>query len=411
MFTLEAAILDRIILHCDCNCFFASVEAVLNPSLKNGAFAVCGDPELRHGIVLAKNEKAKRCGVETGEPIWRAKLKCPSLTVVKPTYGKYDEFSKRIFELYCNYTDLVEPFGIDECWLDVSGTTHLFGDGKKIADELRAKIKSEIGVSISAGVSYNKLFAKMGSDYKKPDATTVISRENFKELLFPLKAGELFGVGKKTAERLRGIGIKTIGEVATTDPEILKSFFGKSGILMYEHANGREYSQVKPYYYREDPKSMGNGMTFKRNLLTLEEVRTCVCFICDKVSARLRKHGFLCRGIQVAIRDENMITALKSKRLGSPCDLSFDLVPAALAIIEEALRFDFKPIRAITVTGTELIKATELYEQISFFELDYYLKREKEEQLEKTRDAIRRKYGLDALGRCSVIKNEFGISY
>lgn len=181
--------------------------------------------------------------------------------------------------------------------------------------------------------------------------------------------------------------------------------------MMYEHANGREYSQVNPYYYREAPKSIGNGMTFKRDLLTLDEVRTCVCFICDKVSARLRKHGFLCRGIQVAIRDENMNTAIKSKRLGSPCDLSFDLAPAALAIIEESVRFDFKPIRAITVTGTDLVKGSELYEQISFFELDYYLKREKEERLEKTRDDIRRKYGLGALGRCSVMKNEFGISY
>lgn len=409
MFCRGGEFLDRVILHCDCNCFFASVEAVLNPSLSGTPFAVCGDPEFRHGIVLAKNEKAKKYGIETGEPIWKAKAKCPSLEVVKPTYGKYSEFSRRVFEIYCKYTDLVEPFGIDECWLDVSGTTHLFGDGKKIADELREVIKKEVGVTISAGVSYNKFFAKMGSDYKKPDATTVISRDNFKELLFPLDAGDLFGVGRKTAERLRTIGVRTVGDIAKTEPAVLKELFGKSGIDMHEHANGREYSPVLPYYYREAPKSIGNGMTFKRDLLSLEEVRTCVCFICDKVSARLRKHGVLCRGIQVSLRDTDMNTSLKTRRLRSPCDLSFDLAPAAISLVAESMRFGFKPIRAITVTGTDLVNASEVYEQISLFEFDYYLKREKEERLEKTRDDIRHKYGLGALGRCSLIKNEFGI--
>lgn len=401
--------MDRVVLHCDCNCFFASVEAALEPSLNDVPFAVCGDLEFRHGIVLAKNEKAKRYRIETGEPIWRAKNKCPSLRIVTPTYKKYIEFSRRVFDIYCKYTDLVEPFGIDECWLDVSGTTHFFGDGKKIADELREVIKKEVGVTISAGVSYNKLFAKMGSDYKKPDATTVITRENFGELLFPLPAGELFGVGKKTAQRLCGIGIRTIGDIAATDPAILKGFFGKAGVDMYEHANGREYSQVMPYYYREEPKSIGNGMTFKRDILNIDEARTCVFYICDKVAARLRKHGVLCRGIQVALKDTDMNTALKTRRLRVPGDLAFDLTPVAISIINESMRFGFKPIRAITVTGIDLIKTSELYEQISLFELDYYLKREKEERLEKTRDDIRHKYGLNALGRCSLIKNEFGI--
>lgn len=193
--------MDRVILHCDCNCFFASVEAVLEPKLNDVAFAVCGDPEFRRGIVLAKNEKAKKYGVTTGEPIWQAKKKCPSLVTVAPHYEIYKKFSEKIFNIYCRYTDLVEPFGIDECWLDVSGSLRLFGSGKEIADELREVIKKEVGVTISAGVSYNKIFAKMGSDYKKPDATTEITPENFKELLYRLPAGDMFTVGKKNCRK------------------------------------------------------------------------------------------------------------------------------------------------------------------------------------------------------------------
>ncbi|MBQ3888864.1 MAG: DNA polymerase IV, partial [Clostridia bacterium] len=214
--------MDRVILHCDCNCFFASVEATLDPVLNTRAFAVCGDPALRHGIVLAKNEAAKKCGVKTGEAIWQAKQKCPRLLIVPPHYHLYKEVSKQIFDIYNRYTDLVEPYGMDECWLDVTGSVHLFGSGKEIADELRAVIRREAGVTISAGVSFNKIFAKMGSDYKKPDATTVLSRETYRDLLYPLPAGDLFMVGRHTADKLRSLGIRTVGELAAADERVLR---------------------------------------------------------------------------------------------------------------------------------------------------------------------------------------------
>ncbi len=401
--------MDRVILHCDCNSFFASVEAALDPKLNEYAFAVCGDPERRHGIVLAKNEKAKCFGVATGEPIWKAKAKCPKLVTVMPTYGKYSEYSKRVFDIYCRYTDLVEPFGIDECWLDVSGTTHLFGDGKTIADELRRVIKNEVGITISAGVSYNKIFAKMGSDYKKPDATTVIDRNNFKELLFPLPAGALLGVGKKSEERLKSLGIKTIGEIANADADVLKTFLGKGGEELHEYANGREFSQVKPYYYKDEQKSIGNGMTFKRDIKTESEAKTCIYYICDKVSSRMRKQGVLCRDVQVALKNTELCTRVRSKKLPSPTDLAFELADAAIKTVFESTGVSFEPIRAITVTGTELVKSSDFCEQLSLFDLDYNFKRAREESLEKTRDAIAEKFGKNAVKRCSLMKNEFGI--
>ncbi len=400
--------MERVILHCDCNCFFASVEAVLNPELNKYAFAVCGDPEHRHGIVLAKNEKAKKYGVQTGEAIWQAKAKCPKLLTVAPHYREYKEFSKRIFDIYCRYTDLVEPFGIDECWLDVTGSVHLFGSGKEIADELREVVKKEIGVTISVGVSYNKIFAKMGSDYKKPDATTEITPENFKELLYPLPIGDLFMVGRKTAEKLRSIGIRTIGDGAETDEKILYRILGENGRMLWQYANGYDYSPVLRFDYREAYKSIGNGATFKRDLMNFGDVRTCVFFLCDKVAARLRKHNYECSALQVGIKDTHFQTIQRSSQLPSPTDLSYDLRNAALSLIEANVDIEKEPIRSLTVTGTKLLNGDDVCEQISFLDLDYHIKREKEHRLECTKDNIRHKYGLGTITRCSFIDNDFG---
>ncbi len=400
--------LDRVILHCDCNCFFASVEAVLNPELNNYAFAVCGDPQSRHGIILAKNEKAKKYGVKTGEAIWQAKAKCPGLVTVPSHHKIYKEFSEKIFNIYCRYTDLVEPFGIDECWLDVTGSVHLFGSGKEIADELRRVVKKEIGVTISVGVSYNKIFAKMGSDYKKPDATTEITADNFKNLLYSLPIGDLFMAGRKTAEKLRSIGIRTIGDVAQTDEKLLCRILGENGRILWQYANGYDYSSVLRFDYREAYKSIGNGATFKRDLMNSGDVRTCVFFLCDKVAARLRKHNYECSALQVGIKDTNFNIIQRSSQLPSPTDLSYDLRQAALTLIESNIDVDKEPIRSLTVTGTKLLNGEEVCEQISFLDLDYHMKREKEHRLECAKDNIRHKYGIEKLTRCSFIDNEFG---
>lgn len=401
--------MERVILHCDCNCFFASVEAALNPELNKFPFAVCGDPEQRHGIVLAKNEKAKKYGVQTGEAIWQAKAKCRNLVTVPPHYKLYKEFSEKIFRIYCRYTDLVEPFGIDECWLDVSGSTNLFGSGKEIADELRDIVKKEVGVTISVGVSYNKIFAKMGSDYKKPDATTEITPENFKTLLYNLPTGDLFMAGRKTAERLRSLGIRTIGDLAQTDEKLLVRILGENGRMLWRYANGYDYSPVLPFDYKMAYKSIGNGATFKRDLINTKDVRTCVFFLCDKVAARLRKHNYECSALQVGVKDTNLQTVQRSLQLSSPTDLAYDLRRAALSVIESNFDVEKDPIRSITVTGTKLLNGDDICEQISLLDLEYHEKREKAHRLECAGDDIRHKYGLGTLTRCSLIENEFGI--
>lgn len=400
--------MERVILHCDCNCFFASVEAALNPKLDKVPFAVCGDPEFRQGIVLAKNEKAKKYGVQTGEAIWQAKRKCPQLVTVKPHYKSYKEFSEKIFNIYCRYTDLVEPFGIDECWLDVSGSERIFGSGKEIADELRQVIKKEVGVTVSAGVSYNKIFAKMGSDYKKPDATTEITPQNFEELLYCLPAGDMFTVGKKTAEKLRRVGIITIGDIAQTQACVLERLLGESGKKLWQYVKGYDYSPVLRFDYREAYKSIGNGLTFKRDLLNEDDVRTCVFFLCDKVASRLRKNSAECSAVQVNIKDTKLNTVSRSAQLLSPTDLSYDLRKATLEIIENSVDVEKNPIRAITVTGTKLLYGEDVCEQISFFDIGYYEKRYRERKLECTKDKLKEKYGVQTVTRCSFIDNEFG---
>ena len=213
--------MDRTILHCDCNSFFASVETLLDPSLADGPTAVCGDPESRHGIILAKNEKAKAFGVQTAETIWQAKRKCPDLRLVAPHRSEYVKFSRKCNELYLQYTDLVDPFGIDESFLDVTGSMHLFGSGEHIADELRRRMREEVGLTISVGVSFNRAFAKLGSDYKKPDGTTVFSRENFKQARVVLARETRSCMSANApANRLNRLGVRTIGELAACDPAL-----------------------------------------------------------------------------------------------------------------------------------------------------------------------------------------------
>lgn len=228
--------MERIILHSDLNAFYASVETMLHPELKGHPVAVCGSVEDRHGIVLTKSQQAKEAGVKTGMAIWQAKEKCPRLIVVQPHYDQYLKYSEAAHEIYSRYTDRIEPFGIDEVWLDVSDGQHSFSHGKTVADELRETMKSELGLTVSVGVSYNKIFAKLGSDMKKPDGTTVISEDSFKEKVWPLPASDLLFVGRATTKRLYGYGITTIGGIARTDPEYLRSWFGINGVKMWQFA-------------------------------------------------------------------------------------------------------------------------------------------------------------------------------
>jgi DNA polymerase-4 len=346
--------LDRTILHCDMNGFFASVELLTRPDLKDRPVAVCGDPESRRGIVLAKNELAKRFGVQTAETIGQAQRKCPGLVLLPAHHDLYEEYSIKANEIYGRFTDLVEPFGIDESWLDVTGCLHLFGlNGKELADRIRETVKSELGLTCSVGVSYNKIFAKLGSDYRKPDATTVLDRGNFQEIVFPLPVSALLYVGKVATETLSRVGVKTIGQLAALDRRTCSALLGKLGELVHDYANGLDESPVIPESQQHRAKSIGNGMTFPRDLLGREDVLWGVALLVDSVGMRLRSARCKCRTVQVLLRSPDFKSISRQKKLERSTHSTQRITEAAMDIIGASWNWS-APIRMITVTAQGL---------------------------------------------------------
>ena len=385
--------MERVILHCDQNCFFASVELLSHPDLRDVPMAVCGDPASRHGIILAKNEPAKRFGIQTAETVWQARRKCPSLVLLPPHHKLYREYSVRVNELYGQYTDLVEPFGIDESWLDITGSMHLFGgDPVAIADELRRRVREELGLSISVGVSFNKIFAKLGSDYKKPDATTLISPENWQEIVWPLPVGAMLFVGRSAQRTLAQYGVETIGQLAACRPEMIEKLLGKLGRQLHEYANGLDRSPVRPQAEREPVKSVGNGTTFPHDLTRWEEVRAGLAALSDSVAMRLRRQGLYCSGVQVTIKDSSFRSISRQKRLESPTRLMKDIKRAAMELTRSAWRAP-TPIRMLTVTALHITESAESFEQLDLLGAGRAVSDARQEKLESAVRAIRDKFG------------------
>lgn len=395
----------RVILHCDCNSFYASVETVLNPAYKNVPMAVCGSEADRHGIVLAKNELAKQYKIATAETVYSAKKKCPHLVIAEPHHDEYIKFSKRVNEIYARYTDMVEPFGIDESWLDVTASQKLFGSGKDIAERIRKEVKEEIGITVSIGVSFNKVFAKLGSDYKKPDAITVISEQNFREIVFPLPVSDLLFVGKKTSSVLLGMGIRTIGELAKTSREMLTLRLGKVGEALFQYANGLDESPVERE--KDDAKSISNGFTFRHDLVGREECRIGIDCLSEEIAQRLRKNGQLCSTVAITIKDEYLRTIQRQKTINPPTDLAREISALAYNILIDEWSEE-KPIRMITVSATGLIKADMSSTQISFFE-DSFEQHQKDKNRENAMDKIRQKYGNESIVNGAVIDSDIGL--
>ena len=389
--------MDRIILHCDLNCFYASVELLSHPDLRNVPVAVCGGPTSRHGIILAKNEPAKQFGVKTAETIWQAKKKCPNLVLLPPHHDLYREYSKKVNAIYDEYTDLVEPFGIDESWLDITHTLHLFGgDAKALADSLRERMKQELGLTLSIGISFNKVFAKLGSDYKKPDATTLISRENWKEIVWPLPVGDLLYVGGAARKLLKQYGVETIGQLAVCKQDMLETLMGKMGVQLYEYANGLDCDPVRSRFDAEPVKSVGNGTTFPQNLTTREQVMAGIAMLSDSVASRLRHLGLYAGGLQVTLRDPAFKDRSRQRQLSAPTHLIRDITDTAMELVYELWKPP-APIRALTVTAINLVQEGEAYEQVDLFTTAAAPKKEKQEKLEDAMDIIRQKYGKRAI--------------
>lgn len=397
---------ERTILHCDCNGFYASVECLCHPEYRAVPMAVCGDPESRRGIILAKNELAKAYGVQTAETIWQAKKKCPDLVLAPAHHDLYAEYSAWINDIYRRYTELVEPFSIDESWLDVTASRTLFGGGRQIADELRAVVRRETGITISVGVSFNKIFAKMGSDYQKPDATTVITRENYRAVLFPLPVRALLFVGKSTEDTLLKCGIRTIGDLAESAPEYLKRLLGKQGETLHQYANGLDESPVT--IEEQEAKSVSHDITFRRNLVGEEDIRIGLSAIADNVAARLRRMELKCSTVQILIKDPNLKSISRQKGLETPTFLAKELAQAGMELIQAS--WDLRrPIRMLSLAGTNLLPAEQAAEQLSLFGTPAGIDRQREEKLEIAMDGIRERFGKGVIVSARLLKNDIGI--
>lgn len=389
--------MKKIILHSDLNGFYASVECLLNPKIRKKPVAVAGDTERRRGIILAKNEPAKKYNIKTGEPIWMAKQKCPDIVLVPPHYDLYLKYSRLARKIYSDYSDYVESFGLDECWIDAS----LLGDGEKTADEIRSRVKKELGLTVSIGVSFNKIFAKLGSDYKKPDAITVITKDNFKSIVWPLPAQELLYVGPATQLKLNRYGISTIGDIASSEPQFLKRLLGKNGYMLWIFANGLENSRVSDSSYIPPVKSIGNSTTAPRDLISDTDIKIILYILSESVAARLREQNLKCTSVQLYIRDKNLNSYVRQTKIPIPSNSSNEIFFAAFQLYKKNHNSRIA-VRSIGVRAIKLL--SDRYQQLSF--LPEFEKIQKHEELEKAVDEMRIKYGFYSIRRAVMLTDK-----
>ena len=391
---------ERVILHCDLNNFFASVSLLFNPTLRSVPVAVCGDKEQRHGIVLAKNEAAKRCGVKTAEAIFEARAKCPELVILPPMMDKYKEYSEKAHRIYEEYTDMIEPFGIDECWLDVTGSRLLFGSGEEIADKIRREIKQKLGITVSVGVSFNKVFAKLGSDMKKPDGITVISRENFREKIWRLPISDLLFVGRKTTDRLRSCGICTIGDAAVCSDEMLERLLGKNGLELKRYALGEDNSPVSRQHEKATPKSIGRSVTRQQDFKTPDEIWGMFLSLAREISDSLREQGLYAGGVQVHIRNAALSVKEFSRSYPDSVNGAKIIAERGMELLNEHFGFT-EPLRSVGLRAINLKEYQTAVQEDIFGDSE---KRETEEKIESSIYELRKKFGSTSITRAAEDK-------
>ena len=393
--------MERIILHSDCNSFYASVECLHHPEIREKPVAVGGDIEQRHGIILAKNQLAKQFHVSTGEAIWQAKQKCPELIVLPPDFPLYLRFSRLARDIYLDYSSRVEPFGLDEAWLDITSRENQKDKGEKTAQEIRKRIREELGITVSIGVSYNKIFAKLGSDYQKPDAVTLITKENYRQIAWPLPASDLLYVGPATKRKLNGFGVHTIGELAQTPVEILRSKFGKIGDILWCFSNGLDRSPVADFQNQPIVKSIGNSTTAPRDLESGEDVKMILYVLADSVARRLREQGLKGRTIHISVRDNSLFSFTRQKTLLSYTNLTGEIAREALSLFREHYRWK-RPVRSIGISVSDLEAGT-ICSQTGLFCDE--VKREKMERLDNAVDRLKARFGTFAIQPAVLLKD------
>ncbi len=387
--------MERVILHSDCNCFYASVEMLHHPELAGKPLAVGGDPEQRHGIILTANYIAKRAGVKTGTALWEARQACPGLVIVPPRMDLYLRFSNLTREIYREYSDLVESYGLDECWIDCTQSEACMGNGPDLAAEISARIKRELGITVSIGVSWNKIYAKFGSDYRKPDAITVIDRDNYRDIVWESPVEDLLFVGRATSRKLHRFGILTIGDLAQTDPSLLKDIFGKMGLVLSAFARGEDQTPVAAEYSEMPVKSIGNSTTTPRDLTTEQDVKMVLYMLSESVASRLRRHGFVGDVVEIYVRDGDLSGFSRQHKIDMPTNISEEIAQESMRLFRENYRWE-KPIRSVGVRVTHLKMENYPY-QLSLFTDPAW--REKQLKADLAVDEIRDRFGFQAVRR------------
>lgn len=390
----------RKILHIDLNSFFASVECLLDDTIADKPVAVTGSVSDRHGVVLAKNQLAKKLGITTGMTAYQAKKLAPDIVLRETHYDLYVKYSRAVKAIFFEYTDYVESFGIDEAWLDVTSCRKFGGDAFKIADEIRCRVKDEIGLTVSIGISFNKVFAKLGSDMKKPDAITVIAYDDFKTKIYPLPVENLLYVGRATKKKLNNLTIKTIGDLAEFDEKLLVAHLGKWGSVLHSYALGKDNSEVKKYLEKDDYKSIGNSLTFYRDLENDLDVETLLLLLSESVCSRMTDYGYkYARTVTLTITDNMLSSVTRMAKLKHPTNISTEVSDLAFKLFKDNFNWQLK-VRGLGVSISDFTNA----DQISF---DTSVEKQmKLENLEQTIENLRYRFGRSAINRAVVLREE-----
>ena len=391
--------MGRVILHCDANSYYASVECLYTPAIRSLPVAVAGSPEARHGIILAKNESAKRMGIKTGEAIWQARQKCPELVCVPPDFPLYVRFSEKMRRIYEQYSGHVEAFGLDESWVDLSGPEITIADGERIAQEIRRRVREELGITVSIGVADNKVFAKLGSDMKKPDAVTVLPPQSYAQRVWPLPVGDLLYVGPSTRRRLAQLGVTTIGALADCDAELLRRHFGKNGDMLRIFARGEDSAPVRSVDHRSALKSVGNSATPPHDLTCMDDARCLLTLLAESVAARLRQSGLRARRVSLSARSVSLAVSSRQMTLPRMTNLSGEIAAAALTLFEEGFAQGF-PYRSMGISCSQL-GTDDAPVQLDF--MGDETRRMKQEKLERSIDDLRRRFGHQAVRRGTAL--------
>ena len=390
----------RYILHSDLNNFYASCECLYDSSIRNKPMVVVGDVEKRHGVVLSKNQIAKKKGVKTGFTVWEATQCCGQDLVCVPVhFDRYQRLSRIVKDIYRQYSDRVESFGIDEAWIDITQSVHSFQEAEQLAHTIRVRVLQETGLTVSIGVSYNKVFAKLGSDLKKPNAVTVITPDNFKEKVWPLSVDQLLYVGRATYQKLQKMCIKTIEDLAKTEEKLLHTLLGKNGVMLHKFACGLDDGEVRKNGYREEMKSIGNSTTCPRDLKTIEEVSHILYLLAENVAKRMNKEGVYAKEVQLWVKDNTLASFDRQKQFFMPTDLAKDLHEGALELFQQHYTWEHT-VRAL---GVRALKLTPKPKQYSIF--DDIQQVEKRQKLEQVVTVLRKKYGHHIIKQASIMKD------